>query len=436
MGKAKKLTQVVVDQYKPGATRREIPDAGCAGLYLCVHPGGAKSWAVRYRAPAKLGPDGQRAPRKLTLGPVAAISLKAAHKLAKDALLEVDRGNDPAATKREEKTKAKTDAIAAADNTVDVFMVEFMRRYHGKSGLRDSTRNNTAALFGLKLEEGKWIPNGKGVLAHWSGRPITTITKQDARDMLHDMASERGGVVANRTLTGLKTFFTWVLREHDVLLASPVAMLARPAAETKRSRVLSPDEIRLLWAAAGADEFKPFGRMVRLLLLTGARRDEIREGLWSEIHGDTWKLPGARTKNGLPHNIPLSPLALQIVAECRSKRVSGGKLVFTMTGTTPISGLSKAVDRVRGDADWTLHDIRRSVATHMGEQCGVLPHIVEAALNHISGAKAGVAGVYNHATYAEPVRAAFEAWGRYVEPLVNGAPAAGDNVVPLHGVRQ
>jgi integrase len=434
---AKKLTDRVVEQFKPGATRLEIPDGGCAGLYLVIQPNGTKSWSVRYRSPTLRDKHDQRASRKLTLGPVAAISLKQAHKLAKAALEEVERGIDPATDKRAEKTKAKADAIAARDNTVDVFMVEFLQRYHGKRGLRDSTRNHTAALFGLKMEEGQWIPNGKGVLAHWSGRPIASITKQDARDMLHDMASKHG-VLANRTLTSLKTLFTWILREHDVLQASPVAMLARPAAETKRSRVLSPDEIKALWAAAGADEFKPFGRMVRLLLLTGARRDEIREAPWSEIHGDTWKLPGDRTKNRNPHNIPLSPLALQILGECRSKRVGNGRLVFTMTGTTPISGLSKAkarLDVAMGAKDWTLHDIRRTVATHMGEQCGVLPHIVEAALNHVSGAKAGVAGVYNHATYADSVRAAFEAWGRYVEGLVNGA-SAGANVVPLHGVRQ
>jgi integrase len=425
-----KLTDVAIKQAKPGATRREVPDGACPGLYLVIQPNGAKSWAVRYRAPIKLGGDGQRAPRKLTLGPVAAISLKAAHKLAKDALLEVERGNDPATQKADARAAAKADAIAARDNTIDGFMIEFLQRYHGKRGLRDSTRNYNAALFGLRLDKdnGQWIANGKGVLAHWSGRPITSITKQDARDMLHDMAVDYP-VLANRTLTVLKTFFTWVLNEHDVLQASPVAMLARPAAETKRTRVLSPEELVALWRAAEADDFKPFGRMVRLLLLTGARRDEVREMPYSELHGDTWKLRGSRTKNGLPHNIPLSPLAQQIVAECRSKRIGSGKLVFTITGTSPISGLSKAVDRVRGDADWTLHDLRRTVATHMGEQCGVLPHIVEAALNHISGAKAGVAGVYNHALYANEVRAAFEAWGRYVEGLVNGRAPAGDNVV-------
>src|SRR5258707_431170 len=115
---AKKLTDRVVGQYKADPDKRlEIPDAGCAALYLVIQSNGSKSWAVRYRSPVEHGK-----PKKLTLGPVAAISLKRAHKLAKDALLEVERGNDPAMAKRDALQEAKADAIAARDNTVDAAM--------------------------------------------------------------------------------------------------------------------------------------------------------------------------------------------------------------------------------------------------------------------------------------------------------------------------
>jgi integrase len=217
------------------------------------------------------------------------------------------------------------------------------------------------------------------------------------------------------------------------LVISPAALVDAPAAEESRDRTLSDDEIKAIWKAADAAAY-PFGGLVQMLLLTGARRDELREATWSEfdLDGALWTLPADRVKNGNEHWVPLSDTALQILNGM--PRVKGG-LLFTTTGDTPYSGLSKAkrrLDEASGVQGWTLHDLRRTAATGMAEKCGVQPHIIEAALNHISGeSKRGVAGIYNRARYADEIRKALQAWADYVDGLVNGRPAIGGNVVRM-----
>src|SRR5262249_26562798 len=145
---AKRLTTQSVAQAKPDTTRREIADGGCPGLYLVVQPSGAKSWALRFRSPVQHGRDGQRAAKKLTLGPATAVSLAEAREMAPAARVVIDRGTDPTATKRAEKAKAKA-AVATGDSTIDAAMLEFLRRYKGRKqqGLRDSTRQMMAHYY-------------------------------------------------------------------------------------------------------------------------------------------------------------------------------------------------------------------------------------------------------------------------------------------------
>jgi integrase len=158
------------------------------------------------------------------------------------------------------------------------------------------------------------------------------------------------------------------------------------------------------------------------------RREELSDD------GAEWTIPGNRTKNHKPHVVPLPPVASDLIA--KAKRVEGSELVFSTTGKTPISGWSKVkdgLDQAMGKAPhWVLHDLRRTAATGMAE-IGIAPHIIEAALNHISGAKARVAGVYNRAAYAPEKKAALERWASHIAGLVEGRTA---NVVPLRGGRR
>jgi integrase len=443
---AKRLTDRTIVQVKAAESRREIPDGQCAGLYLTVHPTGAKAWALRFRSPIERDAAGQRKAKKLTLGPLAnepnddepqigrPLSLTQARVLAAGALEQVRRGIDPTHERRTEKAANRDEAISRSANTVDAAIIEFLTKYKGpkKRGLRDSTRNLTAYYFGLKPDAekpGEWIKTGAGVLKRWSGRPLASITQHDVQTLV-DAIADGAPVSANRTLAALKTLFKFYVKRQS-LLTSPAALVDAPAAEESRDRILSDAEVKAVWEAADAAAY-PFGRLVQLLLLTGARRDELREAPWAEfdLDGCKWTLPGDRVKNGNEHSVPLSNWAKQILRSM--PRIKGRGLLFTTTGDTPYSGLSKAKDRLdtaSGVTGWTLHDLRRTAATGMAEKCGVQPHIIEAALNHVSGeSKRGVAGIYNRARYADDIRKALQAWADYVDALVSGNAA---NVVRI-----
>jgi integrase len=448
------LTTTTIVQEKAGKSRREIADGKCAGLYLCVQTTGAKSWVLRFRSPVERDEHGQRKAKKLTLGTLAMaasdgkprighpLTLVQARKLATDALEQVERGVDPTHERRAEKAKARE---TVREDTIDAAMAEFMTRYRGRKtqGLRESTRRVTAVHFGLKPDPdkpGAWIKTGNGVLKHWSGRPLSAITKRDAIVLLDDLVDAGHGVTANRTLTILKTFFGFCVK-RDMLLASPVAMLDAQATEKSRERKLSDDELAALWRAADAEGY-PFGRMVQMLVLTGGRRDELREAPWSEfdLDGRLWKLPAARAKNGREHHVPLSPLAVEILQSL--PRIKVCQFLFSTTGTTPISGVSKM--KLRLDAamlaelrktdpkatlePWTPHDLRRTFASGL-QRLGFPIEIVEACLNHKDGEVRGTAAIYARHDYKTEKTTALEAWGRHVDGLVNGrAPA---KVIPM-----
>jgi integrase len=441
---AKRLTDRTIVQVKAAESRREIPDGQCAGLYLVVHPTGAKAWALRFRSPIDRDAAGQRMAKKLTLGPLAnepnddepqigrPLSLSQARVLATGALEQVRRGIDPTHERRTEKATSRDEAISRSANTVDAAVIEFMTRYKGpkKRGLRESTKTLTAYYLGMKPDGDGWVKTGGGALQRWSGRPLASITQNDVRTLVEAIADGGAPVSANRTLTALKTLFKFYVK-RQLLVASPAALVDAPSAEESRDRTLSDPEIKAIWKAADAAAY-PFGRLVQLLLLTGARRDELREAPWTEfdLDGGMWTLPGERVKNGNEHSVPLSSWAKQILRGM--PRIKGRGLLFTTTGETPFAGLSKvkrALDTASGVTGWTLHDLRRTAATGMAERCSVPPHVIEAALNHVSGeSRRGVAGIYNRARYIDDISKALQAWSDYVDALVNGNAA---NVVRI-----
>ena len=212
--------------------------------------------------------------------------------------------------------------------------------------------------------------------------------------------------------------------------ANPVAATNRPQEPVSRDRVLSDGELREIWNACQDDDY---GRIVKLLLLTGQRRDEIAALEWSEIDLDAAliTLPKERTKNKRAHDVPLSDLALSILPSPRH----GRELVFG-EGEGPFTGFSAAkrrlderinAARAKPMPEWRLHDLRRTAATRLAD-LGVQPHIIEALLNHVSGHKAGVAGIYNRAAYAPEKRAALTLWAEHIPALVDGVDR---KVVPL-----
>jgi integrase len=214
--------------------------------------------------------------------------------------------------------------------------------------------------------------------------------------------------------------FSWVMREGVKMPDGNIASLTNKRDETSRDRVLSDQELRAIWLASGDDDY---GNIVKLLILTAARRDEIAHLQWSEVADDAINLPGSRTKNKRNHLIPLSDPARAIIAGIESnKRVH----VFGRDDSG-FHGWSKCRYRLDGKlgdsvADWVLHDLRRTAATRMAE-LGIQPHIVEAVINHVSGHKSGVAGIYNRAVYDKEKREALNLWAEHVMTLVEGRKA-------------
>lgn len=206
--------------------------------------------------------------------------------------------------------------------------------------------------------------------------------------------------------------------------------------EATSDRVLSDDELRALWLALPDSHW---GTIVKLLMLTGQRRNEISNLRWSEIDLDRGmiRFPKDRVKNGREHVVPMSP-AVRGLIEAQAVR-DRRDLIFG-EGVGGFSGWAAAKAKLDQDiaapkpmASWRLHDLRRTVATRMAESpgdggLGVAPHVVEAVLNHVSGHKAGVAGIYNWAKYEAEKTAALALWAEHVAQIMTGRLA---KVVPL-----
>jgi integrase len=220
----------------------------------------------------------------------------------------------------------------------------------------------------------------------------------------------------------LSKMFNW-LAEKRRIGVSPLATLKRPSPSRARDRVLSNQEIVAFWHAA--DKITPpFGVLFKLLLLTGCRLNEVARMETGEFSdkGAIWTIPGNRTKNHRTHVVPLSRLAQTILKSAsRSPQCS---FVCSTNQRTPVSGFSKAkrgLDaEMKGVPPWRLHDLRRTCATGMAE-IGVPPHIIELCLNHVSGARAGVAGIYNRSVQMAERRHAMEQWASHVAGLVGGS---------------
>ena len=256
-------------------------------------------------------------------------------------------------------------------------------------------------------------------------------------------------------LAAFRKLCRWSLT-RGLIDRDPSAGISAPSPERSRDRVLDDTEIRLAWQAFEAVSW-PFGPIGKLLLLTGARLGEAGGMRWSELDlaARVWRLPASRVKNARAHEVPLSDAAVEIIQGLpRIGDVKDG-YVFTTTSFSPVSGFSRAkraIDRtiieiMREEAEargnnpdsvtallgWRLHDLRRTVATSL-QKLGVRLEVTEAILNHVSGSRAGIVGVYQRHEYAAEKRAALDAWARRLEAIVSGAEPS--NVVELAAVRQ
>jgi integrase len=239
---------------------------------------------------------------------------------------------------------------------------------------------------------------------------LADIDRRTVAVLLGQIETASGPVARNRLRSSLSAFYAWAIQE-GLAEVNPVTGTAK-ADENSRDRVLTHDELRKLWRGLGDGRFAD---IVRLLLLTGQRRDEIGRLQWSEVDLDRKLivLAPARTKNSRSHELPLSTQALAILA--RQPR----RTEFVFSKAMGWAKAKAALDQRLRIAPWRLHDLRRTCATGMA-QLGVQPHIIEAVLNHVSGHKAGVAGIYDRARYEGEMRDALTKWADHVEALIVG----------------
>jgi len=403
MGKV--ITHRFVESVRPKAARTEYPDAGCPGLYLIVQPTGTRSWAFRFRH------NGANGKKTLGRADVGGLSLAAARAAAAAHRHRLEREDDVTAV------TPVTPKTAGGEDKIETAVASFLE-LHAYRKTRASTAWATERVF------------NRIVLPAWRGRTIDSIRKRDVIDLVESVAVSGRGYLANRTLGTCSKFFNWLVA-RDVLAFSPVTGIEKPHEEEIRDRVLTDDELRKLWLAC-ADE-DPFGQALRVLITTGARRNEVSQMRRSEVDEDgIWTLPRERSKNRRPHKISLPTQAQTIIAAM--PYLADCDFVFTADGKKPVTGWDKAKVRISARAGiaadtWRLHDLRRTCASGM-QKLGVQVPVIEKALNHISGTFRGIVGVYQQHDYADEVRIALQRWADHVEEIVDGKPA---KVVKLRG---
>jgi integrase len=375
-------------------------------LYFILQPSGARSWAVRYRLHGKS--------RKFTIGDFPTFGLADARAEARKVLQAVTDGRDPT---RERKARRQADEAAS-----DTFEAGARRWLEKRAMKRLRAWREPARVLGFTLDGDALAGIKPGsAIDRWRHRPLASITRGDVRALCEDVA-ERTPVQANRLLAWLSSCFAWHLAQEQIAANPCVGIERQP--ETSRERTLSDDELKRVWLAAGELETGRFTTaIVRLLILTGMRREEIGCLRWSEIDGDYIRLPADRVKNKRPHDVPLSAPALAILAAVPK---ANPVWVFNLRGARRISGLTETkarLDELSGVTDWQYHDLRRTVATGL-QRLGVRLEVTEAVLNHTSGSRGGIVGVYQRHNWADEKRQALDAWARHVVELVEGRPAA------------
>ena len=247
------------------------------------------------------------------------------------------------------------------------------------------------------------------------GLQLAKIDRRAVAARITDVASNSGAATANRVRASLSALFSWAMRQ-GLCDFNAVAGTNR-APEQPRARVLGDGELKVIWDALGSDDYSA---IIKLLTLTGCRRDEIGSLRWCEVTGDQIVLPPQRTKNNREHRIPIVG-AVRAILDGRER---DGAFVFGRHPGKPFSGwgVSKAgLDRRIGAAGhqlpgWRIHDLRRTFRTGLGK-LGVAPHIAELAINH---ARKGIEATYDKHRYEGEIKTALTLWANQVFAIVEG----------------
>ena len=392
-----KLTQKAIAALAlpEGKTETIVFDEDLPGFGVRIRAGGARTWVYQY----KIGSQH----RRITLGNTTALSPARARETAGNLHAQVRLGQDPQGAKTESRVRAAETMIAVAQSYLTYQSGHLRRRSYIE--VERHLLKYCKPLHGLQLQK---------------------IDRRAVAARVADVTSSSGAATANRVRASLSALFAWAMRQ-GLCDSNPIAGSHR-ASEKARERVLSSAELKIIW---GALDQADYSAIIKLLIFSGCRREEIGSLAWSETSDDRIVLPPQRTKNGREHVIPITP-AMRAILDGRER---DGMFVFGRHSAKPFSGwgVSKAgLDRrIRAAGHqlepWRLHDLRRTMRTNLGK-LGVAPHIAELAINH---ARKGVEATYDKYRYEGEIKTALTLWANHVLAVVEGRDER--KVVPLRG---
>lgn len=430
-GKITKRSVEAVPLPLPGK-RAHLWDDTLKGFGVMVTDRGVRSYIIQYRVGGRGNPT-----RRVTIGKHGSPwTAERARDRAAGLLEQVRLKVDPyeatrlaAEADRAKKVSREAEAAVAERLGFSIFADRYLEKYAKVKQERSWQETERVLRVHLKPAFGN--------------RLLTEIAGDEIVELI-DGISERSRSNALKAYGALRLIFKFATqkeRRYFSAAQSPMLGLEPPEKVKARERRLNNDELRLVWIAAGGIGW-PFGTITRLLILTGQRKNEVAGLPWPEMDQDSrsWLLPAARAKNKRENFIPLSDQAIAIINDLPVLK-GDAQLLFTTTGTTAVTGMSKAKDRMdrimlnqmRLEAEdagasadeigklqvahWTLHDLRRTVASGL-QQLRIPTEVTESILNHKSGTQAGIVGVYQTYKYQDEKREALAAWGKRVMEIV------------------
>jgi integrase len=396
------LTDRFIKSRKPPqpGKRDDYPDAIVPGLALRVTDRGHKSFVLVARFPTHPANPTRRA-----LGTYGRIGLDEARETARTWLCLIEKGIDP----KVEDARKKATSQRRQLHSFAVVARQFLDRH--AAGLKKSGEAK-------RIIESEFIKR-------WNNRAIADITPEEVAAAIRAIVNRGAPYQAHNALGYLRRLFNWAIGTHEFGLdLSPVERL-KPAdligKRESRERVLTDAELQAVWQAAETMDY-PYGPVFRLLILTGQREREVADLSWSEVdlNKRLWTIPPSRMKGGRAHEVPLSPAAVALLKSL--PRWTAGDFVFSTTsGLKPVNGFSKAkvrIDRLSGVADWKIHDLRRTMRTHLSA-LPVQDLVRELVIAH---AKPGLHKVYDRHSYEEEKRHCLDLWERRLLSIVEPPP--------------
>lgn len=394
----------------PSTGQAEYPDKQVPGLRVRIGSTGAKTFILRKRIGGRVS--------NMTLGRYheTRFTLADARKKARGLLSDIESGGDPTTTLVTPRKGGK------GANTIRALWPDYKAAKASRRSIGEIER-----IF------------DRYILPEIGDRLADAVTRADVTRLIDDIAKS-APVMARGVHAQLSAFYTWAMPRLERLPANPCRDAGRPPAPKPRERVLSDDELKALWKVADKEP-RPWGPAIKLLILTGQRRDEVIRADHAEfdLRAKMWTIPGERAKNGKAHLVPLSEAVVYVLNGIHE--VEGTDKLFPARGNSEAATSSyskawgrifEAVEKEVGDQveRFTIHDLRRTLATGM-QRLGIALPVTEAVLNHTSGTRAGIVGVYQRHDFKDEKRHALDAWAAEIDRIVRGKRRG--NVVAIHG---